>query len=135
MVKNCTSIEQSKRLLELGLNPDTADMHYTVVGDLSASSYTEGLVNAGSIAKAWHKNPEELKAKVVPAWSLSALLNLTPDIIGDYVLRLDKVDGDYYIWYDEIGKGWSDDMPHPSSDNFIDVAYKNLVLLLENKKI
>lgn len=132
MSKICTSLKQSKKLLELGLSPDTADMCYRPIMDIDSMSNTGFLEIPDCYPFSEVKN---CKVQYLPAWSLSALLDLTPDIIGDYILRLDKVDGDYYIWYDEIGKGWSDDMPHPSSNNFIDVAYENLVLLLENKKI
>lgn len=48
----CTSVEQSKRLLELGLNPETADMkhflttemiiHFFIIGNVS---HTNGIKN------------------------------------------------------------------------------------------
>ena len=60
----CTSIEQSKRLLELGLKPDTADMYWHTfpVGDkeITALTVKEHPFGKGD----------------VPAWSVPALLNM-----------------------------------------------------------
>ena len=65
MAKVCTDREQSKRLLELGLNPETADMYYGYL----------------------REKPEllphrdvEVKALCLPAWSLGALLELMPEV-------------------------------------------------------
>lgn len=64
----CTDINQSKKLLELGLKPETADMYYT-----------EGSEDgAGNIE--YHKNirreREILYPDYIPAWSLHRLLCL-----------------------------------------------------------
>ena len=54
----CTSVEQSKRLLELGLKPETADcFHWNYSGENYIGNITE-----------------ELEPKYVPAWSLHRLL-------------------------------------------------------------
>lgn len=121
MNKICTSIEQSKKLIKLGINVNTADMCYdwSVIG----KEYS-------TVAQCRKYIDDEL-----PAWSLSALLELIPDMIEDYILRIDKVDGEYYIWYDKISEGWSDNMAHPSSENFIDAAFEMVVWLKENNKI
>ena len=64
MAKICTSIEQSKKLIELGIDINTADMYYDV------NSY-------GIQGK-----PEVVIGKVcskdIPAWSLTALIGLMP---------------------------------------------------------
>ena len=61
-----TTIEQSEKLLELGFNPNTADMFYIFdpfVGDI-------GGIGIGK--------PEEVKD--VPCWSLGALISLMPEM-------------------------------------------------------
>lgn len=65
--KICTSIEQSKKLLELGLDADTADMGYN------------GIENRDT-GRIWYdKYPTTMpNVDSIPAWSLSALLKLMP---------------------------------------------------------
>ena len=57
-----TTKEQSARLLQCGVDPETADMMFTPHNTLSAGPYKEVLKNR----------------YYFPAWSLSALLNLMP---------------------------------------------------------
>lgn len=73
----CTTKEQSQRLLDLGLKPETADMHYiakTHYGDDWFIPESERLYHLG-----FHYN-EEMKYQyggrvaVIPAWSLHRLL-------------------------------------------------------------
>ena len=70
MIKICTSIEQSKKLLSLGIDPSTADMMYqeyeTVKGDDYDYDY-----------KLQPFYSEELDG--IPAWSLTVLSELMPD--------------------------------------------------------
>ena len=77
-MKAYTDLEQSKKLAEI-LPLESADMHYTIVGDAVVGDYQKGISGAMSIAKAWKKNPDELAKKVVPCWSLAALLNILKD--------------------------------------------------------
>lgn len=78
--KICTTAEQSKYLLNLGLSFDTADMHYYKD---NFGSYIEGLYNSNDLKEGF-----ELKGiEYISAWSLGALLDLTPQRI----LRKDKV--------------------------------------------
>lgn len=75
--KICTSMEQSKILLDLGLDPKTADMwyhpdySYDNIPDLSRRCRVEN----------------------IPAWSLSKLLRLLPDVIkqGDDCLTFSLI--------------------------------------------
>ena len=57
----CTTVEQSKKLLELGLKPETADCHYPEIG---INNYGNFIV------------PTEPHYKSLPAWSLHRLLCL-----------------------------------------------------------
>lgn len=72
----CTSIEQSKKLLSLGIDPSTADMWYSYYGN---SKYNPTVAYKGQqwflcqIRNSLHDD--------IPCWSLTALLKLLPDII------------------------------------------------------
>ena len=67
-----TTIEQSKRLLELGLNPETADMSYYILDDepvliIGITQVYREILKGGKIVK-------KQNAKKIPAWSLHRLL-------------------------------------------------------------
>ena len=64
MAKICASQEQSKKLIELGVDVNTADMYYDV------NSYGIQSEPEVAIGKVWSKD--------IPAWSLTALLKLIP---------------------------------------------------------
>lgn len=71
----CTSIEQSKRLLELGLKPETADMVYQAIGVTPFKKWKE------------HKIEENF----FPAWSLHRLLViLNPQIVELAISSLEE---------------------------------------------
>jgi hypothetical protein len=86
MNKICTSIEQSKKLIELGIDEDTSDMVYLkdyFLGDeeeeddeedynLLVGSYHEGYAETDDGSRI------PLFVQHIPAWSLSALLDLPP---------------------------------------------------------
>ena len=80
----CTSIEQSQRLLELGLNPETADMYYH-----------EGSEDgAGNIE--FHRNIRTecnniLFPDYIPAWSLHRLIELYKDVEDTSMWSLENV--------------------------------------------
>lgn len=83
-----TSLEQSKRVLELGIKPDTADMWWH---------------------PDWSKYPDCVRrcgVENIPAWSLTSLWDLIPvHIITDklhFRLRMDKGENDFSIWYDDF---------------------------------
>ena len=61
MNKICTSVEQSKKLIELGIDRKSSDMYYWCGSDLRIGGH--------------RAQDEELD---IPAWSLSALLDLLP---------------------------------------------------------
>lgn len=68
MNKICTSIEQSKKLIELGIDVNTADMYYPNRTDIQ---YQDALPIG-------MKHSNSLLEQEIPAWSLSALLKLNP---------------------------------------------------------
>ena len=77
-IKICTDIEQSKHLLELGLDPDTADMSYYI-------NYNN------HVCYSLAKNNDR------PAWSLTALLELMP------MMELRKFGGKYTVYEKDYG--------------------------------
>lgn len=89
MNKICTSIEQSKKLLSLGLDPSTADMYYHYVLPKSDKLHHVPDVGEPTNALNWYnkgytlngkKEPLELKDFCIPSWSLAALLNYLREI-------------------------------------------------------
>ena len=74
MNKLATTIEQSKKLLELGLKPETSDMMYV------------GITNTLIL-----KNDCYADELDIPAWSLSALIELMPFEIYDKMFSDGKV--------------------------------------------
>lgn len=79
--KHYTTIEQSKKLLEVGMNPETADMIYTMVNGRCTP-----FIRVETI--------DELEEDDVLCWSLGALLDiikpfnyhLTQNTQGNYII-------------------------------------------------
>ena len=97
----CTDVNQSRRLLELGLKKETADMIWT------HAYYSTWAATARENPLYFHEADED----TIPAWSLSRLLCMLPSVIplgeefpsfGDYAfLCLHKVAVSYeYEDYD-----------------------------------
>ena len=80
----CTTIEQSKRLLELGLKPETADMCFFRSTDEDVENPYTRLVVDDYILNSLESDDN------IPAWSLHRLME-----IGDFVnvgfLRIEKM--------------------------------------------
>ena len=74
----CTTKEQSQRLLELGLKPETADMSYYILDYEPvltigiAQVYRETIKGGKIIGKQ--------NAEIIPAWSLHRLIELYKDV-------------------------------------------------------
>lgn len=85
----CTTKEQSKRLLALGLKKETADMMYckTASGELIAV-----------------KDDDYLEHLDTPAWSLSRLLSMMPSFIdiGEYEYMLRIIQGRAFSYRSNI---------------------------------
>ena len=79
-IKMCTSIEQSKKLLELGLNPESADMCY-VIDYVESNKY-------GTDHFKLEVDNYGLKVQTrdnIPCWSLASLLDVLPESITKYI--------------------------------------------------
>lgn len=124
MNKICTDIEQSKKLIELGIDVNTADMLWTY-------DFTVNDINGLNIISEQF-NPEE---NDILAWSLSALL----DILAKETRNIDE-DG-YIVLSSYKGNWWNIssincvDEEIKESNSPLDAAFEMVCRLLENKKI
>ena len=75
MNKICTSFKQSKKLIELGIDINTADMHYSTWTILNGGEY----ILSPNQGETIEELQEDYGNQVIPAWSLSALLRLMPN--------------------------------------------------------
>ena len=128
MNKICTSIEQSKKLIKLGINVNTADMCYdwSVIG----KEYS-------TVAQCRKYIDDELLA-----WSLSALLELIPPYLGEFSEGIDfefskSMNGK---WYSARYIQLNDDKAITfnkvvTGDTAVDAAFEMVVWLKENNKI
>jgi len=127
MTKICTSIEQSKKLLELGLNPNSADMYYSWIGTtylLHAESYNEIIAWRKEYAKK-HNNPS-FCTSIIPCWSLAGLLGMIP------LYTLEQTTDGKVIVVSEIGQY---SKCSEARDNPIDAAFEIVCWLIEQKHI
>jgi hypothetical protein len=115
---NYTTIEQSKKLLELGLNPETADMWWTPLNWQLTEYYVE--VKQDGIGTP--KNP-------LPCWSLGALLELIPDI-PDCTILFAKSECEYGMCITPLDSGLA--LNEIEANNPFEVVYNMIVWLLEN---
>lgn len=89
-----TTIEQSKHLLELGLDPNTADMFYFSYGMFRPMKLHVGKILEDVVTgkRQW----------AIPAWSLSALLEVMKEYCPELLFleaywfcRCDRVESEY----------------------------------------
>lgn len=135
MNKNCTSIEQSKKLIELGVDRKTSDIFYWCGEDLRIGGY-----------KAQDKDYD------IPAWSLTALMNLLPSEFTEvgkysttiYVINIRKykltdevnlhqIAYGSYKWHEDGGYTWSDMINTSEKEDLLDAAFEMVLKLKELK--
>jgi hypothetical protein len=137
-----TSIEQSKKLIDLGLNSETADMHYV----RKVTDHMGNKVN-GEFSYPKYGNPNSEYAnylfqnftsyETLPAWSLCSLLELMPSAIESnghyYCLQIGKLanETEWYVSYD--WEGWTYKIM--KGDLKDDAVFDMMVWLLENNYI
>lgn len=112
----CTSIEQSQKLIELGIDINTADIVYTTF---------YGIVSKGlpMPKEAYDILEYPINGdKCVPAWSLSALLDIIPNWTMD---KTDKINLTCNLYY-HCEVGYNDP---------VDAAFEMVYWLKENGKI
>lgn len=137
-----TTVEQSKRLIELGLNPETADMFYSKRPTRKSKySIFPDFKPEGRL---------EVFTKVdLPCWSLGALMNLLPSSIqtgegiqNQYEIDIRKYWGNeenlYQIAYGNnrgLSEEWHDMINTGEKENLIDAALDMVCWLLKNKYV
>lgn len=115
MNKICTSPSQSQKLIELGIDIDTADMLWTydfIINDINGLNV---------ISK--HLKPEE---DDIPAWSLAALFNVLPD--GTDIVK-DKADTENEKYMCTVGV--KDNIISTFGNNPVDACYETILKLHE----
>lgn len=127
-MKHYTTIEQSNKLVELGLNSDTADMfyskrptgksEYSVFPDFKPEGRLEVFTKAD-----------------LPCWSVGALIAIIPSMIykgkQTFGLEIHK-DALYHVCYENrchLNEIWI------TKKNLLDAAFEMVVWLLENNYI
>lgn len=117
MNKICTSLEQSQKLIKLGIDINTADMRYGYIApyDFSDRIYDGGYDEVPYPKDFLKKNPnfsENDYDGEFPAWSLAALLGTMPSVIKRkgkrMFLTLEKA-GAYNLYYkspDRLDELW-----------------------------
>ncbi len=123
-VMNYTTIEQSKKLLELGLKPDTADMYWM---DWKRDTNSITIPNIKGV----------IDEKDLPCWSAGALMDLLPTTIWNE----DTEDSfDLFFTKDndtEYSISYYNDYENPFAEygGLIDTLVKTIEWLLINKYI
>ena len=136
MSKICTSLEQSKKLIELGIDINTADL---TVLDLPIQNGDRFKFINNKLPGDIFPSITDGKSEKIPAWSLTALLGLMPKL---YEFENDTDDGGCQP---NLCKGWDNNQWHVvyrSSihitdwyDDPIDAAFEMICWLKENGKI
>lgn len=128
-----TSIEQSKQLVRLGLDQKTADMWWS-----NRFVYWQPTPMIGISTEQHQLYTFKWCDEDVPAWSLSALLEVMPSNIGDYDLYITKhkyVDGGYG-YNVEYNRGFTINVLHKgTSRDLVTAAYEMVCWLLTNNLI
>ena len=125
MNKICTSLEQSKRLIELGIDVNSADMVY--------HKNLDGTYNLRVV--------DNILEYDIPAWSLSALLELMPSHLFEFERGIDL---NLYpsinrkVWLCSYMPNVIENMKTDKfkqithADNLVDAAYEMIIWLKEN---
>ena len=129
--KICTSIEQSKKLLELGIDVNTANMHYSTWTILNEGEY----ILSPNQGETIEELQEDYGNQIVPAWSLSALLGLIPtdDKKDEYYVDTESHSDYHTVSYRNCWDGCIHS--EYSEESLLDAAFGMVVWLKENNKL
>lgn len=127
-MKYYTTIEQSKKLLELGLSPESADWHYHYDFDF------DELETCPTFSE--EDDHYVLFPQDIPCWSVGALIHILPDRIMHNNLNCECFMSPNGVSYSSCFKGeeafniaWS------NNPYFIDALFNCVCWLLENRYI
>lgn len=112
-----TTIEQSKKLLALGVSPESADMGYN------------GVVNRDIGRTRYDEYPTTMpNMDSIPAWSFLALTNLMPEQIDNHILVITKC-------MDVLGFSYLNELNHvltiQDGNSSIEAAFNMICWLIE----
>ena len=118
MNKICTTIEQSKKLIKLGIDVNTVDMYYQY--DYYIKEYEEDaqIIPKSELGQHFSLFPED-----IPAWSLSALLGLMPK----FTLERNISTNEKFLLYYNYNQTYYDDP--------VDAAFEMVCWLKKYNKI
>ena len=119
MNKICTSLEQSKKLIELGIDVNTGDMCYCPIMNIDLGK-NEGYLKVPECYP--FSEVKDSLAPYLPAWSLTALLDIIPNWTMDKTDKVNLTCNSYY---------------HCESfyEDPVDAAFEMVCWLLENGKL
>ena len=119
-----TSIDQCKILKNLGLKPETADMHYAPTNN--GRECSASLMSYNDFLEAFKNGFTPQHWEVLPCWSAARLIELMPTTF--HILRND--DGRYYIqhWYVD-GKNNPHKMEY-DKDDLMDLCFSAMCWFL-----
>lgn len=149
MNKICTSIEQSKKLIELGIDVNMADMKYMFLKEDSSKVTNIPFVKDNDEPE-W---PSDSAYDFIPCWSLATLMNMLPSEFtekGEYSETTYSIDIRKYALTDDVdiyqiaygnyhwthgGHSWSDMVNSGQKEELIDAVFQMICWLKENNKI
>ena len=130
MLKNNTNLPQSKVLAAI-LPIESADMKWFVPADNEGEFVEEvSLIKYKSEYNLFEKVTDWDDTPYIPCWSLTALLDILPDYIGDYSKCLYYDVGKYYCGFMDDGD-FMTTVEETSADTPIDACYEMIVKLHE----
>ena len=127
-----TSIEQSKRLVELGLDISTADMYWEEeinITKIVVGNYSLHMQCMQDKDYKKHSNPV-----ISPAWSLTALLELMPELDGRNP-ELNRIINTNKWWMLYHSTASLSLIRTKECDNPLDSAFEMICWLLKNNKL
>lgn len=131
-MKYYTTIEQSKKLLELGLNPKSADMYYFLDPTPLGNIYTPSLM---FIEKHLKSRIPEYDEGDIPCWSLGALTEISKVCTRlECHLRVDKKWNFFATCKDDVFNPFYT-MHYKGYNSQLEAYYDLVCWLLENNYI
>ncbi len=122
ITKICTDVEQSNKLIELGIDVNTADMCYHFIE-----------INKTPLCIRWEKVHDDEKGNSIPAWSLAALLAILPILDNRSSVLSKTFDGEYRVVYHSTA--YEKAIITGDYDNPIDACYEMILKLHEQKML
>ena len=146
-MKGYTTIEQSKKLIKLGIDVDTADMFY---GYTAPYEHSDCMYDGGYDEIPYPKDFLKLNANFsesdydgkLPCWSTEALLDILDETIvtdegEEYILQFGKDGTSYYMYYKDAYRSMNNRIEELdfSCSTLLKCAFEMIVKLKELKLI